>query len=72
MLSLIMTFKNEEGKNSSITIKYVKKDLTDAQISTTMDNIISNNIFFTTGGDLVSKVKAELVSKKVTNVLITY
>lgn len=31
-----------------------------------MDSIISRNVFDTAGGDLISKVKAEIVEREVT------
>lgn len=58
MKTLVLTFKNEEGQNTSIRLRYPKDDLTSAQVKTLMDTIIQKNIFATTGGDLVSKVSA--------------
>ena len=39
------------------------------EVEAVMDSIISRNIFTTTGGDLVSKVKAEVVEREVTTLL---
>ena len=64
-LSLIMTFKNEDGKESTVTLKQVRADLTSAEIEAAMDVIISTDIFSSTGGNLVSKIKAQVVDKTV-------
>lgn len=64
-LSLVMTFKNQDDKDSVITLKQVREDITEAEIEEAMDLIISANVFSSTGGDLVSKVKAQVVSKTV-------
>ena len=64
-LSLIMTFKNEDGKESTVTLKQVKEGITSAEIEAAMDVIISTDIFSSTGGNLVSKVKAQVVDKAI-------
>jgi len=58
MKVLVMTFKNEEGQNVSLRLRYPKATLTDNQVKTLMDTIIAKNIFATSGGDLVEKVSA--------------
>ena len=64
-LSLIMTFKNEDGKESTVTLKQVKETITSAEIEAAMDVIISTDIFSSTGGNLVSKIKAQVVDKAI-------
>ena len=63
---LIMTFKNADGKSTSISLKYIKDVLTKAEVDACMQSIITNNIFFTTGGDLVSTYKAQIINKQTT------
>lgn len=58
MKVLVMTFKNEEGGNVSLRLRYPKETLTDQQVKTLMDTIIAKNIFATSGGDLKEKVSA--------------
>lgn len=58
MKILVLTFRNEEGINYSLRLRYPKDTLTSQEVNTLMDTIISENIFATTGGDLVSKVSA--------------
>ena len=64
-LSLVMTFKNEDGKDTVVTLKQIKPDITDEEVKAAMDLIISTNLFVSTGGDLVSKVKAQIIDKTV-------
>lgn len=58
---LKMNFKNEEGRQSTITIKNIKESLPKADVDAAMEIILQNNIFSTAGGDLVSVVDAEIV-----------
>lgn len=58
MKVLVLTFKNEEGENVSLRLRYPKETLTNQQVNTLMDTIISKNIFATSGGDLTEKVSA--------------
>lgn len=62
---LTMTFLNEAGSKSSITIKEVKKDLTSEQINSLMDKIIEKDVFVTKGGKLVKKDIAKITERKV-------
>ena len=63
---LVMTFKNTDGKNTSISLKYIKDPLTKAEVDACMQAIVANDIFFTTGGDLVAPVKAQIINKETT------
>lgn len=62
-LYLVMSFKNSDGKVTNITLKNVKESLTQEEVQGAMDIILSSNIFETTGGTLVSKVRGEVVEK---------
>jgi hypothetical protein len=64
-MSLVMTFLNREGSKTSITVPAVKDDVTDAEVATAMDAIIVKNIFFSAGGDLLTKHSAQLTEKNV-------
>ena len=61
--TLVMTFKTEEGKKSTISLNNVREDLTGEEANSVMDTIISKNIFQTSSGDLVRKESAELVER---------
>jgi predicted DNA-binding protein (UPF0251 family) len=64
--SLLMTFLNEEGSRTGISVPYVKDNLTEAEVSVVMDSIIAGNIFSTTGGDLKTKHSAQITERNVT------
>ena len=64
--NLVMTFKNESGKNSQITLKNVRADITAAEAKTTMATILASNIFLTPQGNLVAVQSAELVAQTTT------
>ncbi|HHT51322.1 MAG TPA: DUF2922 domain-containing protein [Eubacteriaceae bacterium] len=64
-LKLEMTFKNESGRSSKISVDNAKDDLTEVEVNQAMDDILANNIFITSGGDLIEKVKAELITTEV-------
>lgn len=68
-LNLVMTFKNEGGKNSTLTVKNVKADLSKETIQAAMEAILENNVFVTPLGDLKTIISAELVEKTVTDML---
>ncbi|MGL4762747.1 MAG: DUF2922 domain-containing protein [Sarcina sp.] len=64
--NLIMTFKNESNKNSQITLKNVREDITAAEAKAAMNAIVSSNIFLTPLGNLVAIQSAELVAQTTT------
>jgi hypothetical protein len=64
--SLVMTFLNQRGERSSITVPNIKDNLTESDVSVTMDAIIAGNIFASTGGDLVAKHSAQVTERTVT------
>ncbi|MGL4452113.1 MAG: DUF2922 domain-containing protein [Sarcina sp.] len=66
--NLVMTFKNESGKNSQITLKNVKSDVTSEQVKAAMVAIVENNIFLTPLGELVAPHTAELVAQSTTDI----
>lgn len=63
---LVMTFKNEVGKEVSISIEDPKDDLTEQQIKTAMELIVEKNIFKKNNYAFVSAVKAEVVNTQTT------
>ena len=58
---LVMTFVNAEGKKVSLRVNNVRSDVQAAEVAAAMDEIISGNLFITSGGDMVSKESAEVV-----------
>ncbi len=61
MKTLRMVFKNTGGSNVTFSLRNPKEDITAAEVQGVMDTVISKNIFSSTGGDLTSKVRAEIV-----------
>ena len=57
-----MTFNNATGNAVTITLPEPKTSLTAAQIEAVMDQIITKNIFLTSGGELVSKRDVKIVN----------
>lgn len=64
-LTLVMSFKNQDNKETTVTLKHIKSDLTEKDISDAMDIIVTSNLFLSSGGDLVSKSKAQLIDKTI-------
>lgn len=67
---LQLVFNTEEGSKLTISIPYVRDDVTDAEISAAMDTILSNGIFGSTNGDPISKNSAQIVTTSTTEVTL--
>lgn len=65
--SLVMSFVNELDKKFTVTVKDIKENVEESTINSIMEYIIENDVFMTSGGSLVSKVSANIISKEVTN-----
>ena len=63
--SLVMVFKSESKDNVTITVNNVKEDLKEAEVVSLMDTILLANIFDVKGENLVTKEKAQIVSKDI-------
>jgi hypothetical protein len=61
--TLEMSFATELNRAHNIRVYDVREDITASEISTAMDNIISKNIFGSTGGNLTGKIGAKVVTK---------
>lgn len=69
--TLRMIFKNAAGKNVAINLPDPDPELTAMEVEAVMDSVVTRNVFDTTGGDIASKVRAEVVSRDV-DVLADY
>jgi hypothetical protein len=58
---LRMTFNNASGNAVTITLPEPKASLIAAEIEAVMDQIITKNIFLTSGGELISKRDVKIV-----------
>lgn len=66
--TLQMIFRNFDGRNTTISVSDPDPELTAQDVSDVMDLVVTHNVFQTTGGDIVDKVRAQVVSRAV-NVL---
>ena len=55
-----MIFKNAAGKKVILNIEEPKAGITKAEIDAAMDVVVNNNIFNTSGGDIVEAVQGRL------------
>ena len=67
---LNLKFNDADGGSFNFAIKDVKEVVEDVVISAAMDSIITNNIFVSKGGELVSKGEAQIVVKETTDVVL--
>jgi len=63
--TLQMIFSNFEGRNSTVSVTDPDPAITALDVETVMDSILTRNVFQTSGGDLVAKVRAQVVSRTV-------
>ncbi len=63
--TLQMIFSNFEGRNTTISVSDPDPALTALDVEAVMNSVITRNVFQTSGGDLVGKVRAQVVSRTV-------
>lgn len=61
--TLQLVFRNEDGRLFTLSVPEPKADLTESAVTTVMDLILAKDIFQTTGGALLAKVRARIVSR---------
>ena len=66
----VMAFKDSTGEKFNLSIKNVKADVADLDITNLMDNIISKKLIRPGAGDLIEKVSAQVVIKETTKVTL--
>jgi hypothetical protein len=64
--SLVMTFLNQEGSRTSITLPAVRDNITEVEVMAAMDAVIATNIFHSAGGNLLTKHSAQIIERSVT------
>ncbi|NLC38155.1 MAG: DUF2922 domain-containing protein [Clostridia bacterium] len=62
---LEMIFQNAGGSRVTVAVVDPKADLTEQEVEEAMNLILNNNIFDSSGGDLVSLVGARFVTREV-------
>ncbi len=66
--TLRMLFLNEEGRTSAVSLADPEENLDAQVIEDCMDHIIDSNMLQTNNGDLVEKIRAEVVERSVDTV----
>ena len=66
--TLNMVFNTSGGKKTTFSVTDVKNNLTPSEVNSLMNTILTENIFTTSSGDLISKASAAIVAKTVTDV----
>ncbi len=69
--TLRLVFRNVEGRIVTVSMPDPDPEITPMAVDAVMDSILTRNVFITNGGDIDSKVRAEIVSREV-NVLGEY
>lgn len=65
--TLSMTFLTDAGTKASLSISGVKNTITETEVNSLMDTIISKDVFETNAGSFVKKSDAKLTAKNVTD-----
>lgn len=68
MKKLELKFLNEDGKTVTYSLEKPVEPVDPATVKSAMDEIISQDVFTTSGGDLVSIKGARLVDHQVTEI----
>jgi hypothetical protein len=63
--TLQMIFLNADGRNATVSVIDPDPALVALDVETVMDSILTHNVFNTTGGDIVAKVRSQIVSRTV-------
>lgn len=70
MRQLQLRFRNVAGRIVTFTLDEPKEPVNVADVNEAMDEIIQENVFTSTGGDLVSKHSARIVERTVDEIEI--
>ena len=58
---LVMTFKTDDDKKISLSVDDPREDVSEAEIKSAMDLVVSKNIFAPGGCDIVEAIEAKVV-----------
>ena len=58
---LLMSFRNADGNQVSLSIDDPRADVTDAEVKAAMQMVLDENIFTSSGGELVAIVDATII-----------
>lgn len=68
--TLQLTFRNQQGSLYTLNLPFPKEELTEAELAVVMDEVIAKNIFQSTGGPLVQKVRVRKIAREVIDVAL--
>lgn len=68
--TLEMDFATELNRTHKIRVYDAREDLTPAEVSAAMNQIIAANIFSGSGGELTGKVNARVITKETEDISI--
>jgi len=68
MKKLELFFENEDGKTVKHTLDNPVEPVNPEAVKTAMDEIITQNAFFSSGGDLVAKKSARVVETNIEDI----
>ncbi len=63
-----LIFENEDGKTVTYSLDHPVEPADTEAVNEAMDAIIEENVFFTSGGDIVKKKAARIVERNVTTI----
>ena len=58
---LVMTFKTNDDKKVSLSVDNPREDITENEIKSAMELIVSKNVYAPNGSDIVAVVEAKIV-----------
>ena len=58
---LVMTFKSSDDKKISLSVDNPREDITENEIKSAMDLVVSKNIFAPNGSDIVDIFEAKVI-----------
>lgn len=65
--NLVMTFLNADNKKVSLSLQDPRENITEEEIKSAMDLVVSKNLFSPSGLDLVASVDAKVVVTETTD-----
>ncbi|UOQ87032.1 DUF2922 domain-containing protein [Gracilibacillus salinarum] len=68
MKKIELKFENELGKTVTISLDNPVEPVDQEAVNAAMDAVMSQNAFFSSGGDLVAKKSARIVERNVTDI----
>lgn len=70
MRQLQLRFRNEDDRIVTFTLDAPKEPVDVTEVNDAMDDILEENVFTSTGGDLVTKHSAQIVERTVDEIEI--